>query len=49
MGKALDVTVNGSTIQSRKSAAYQWIAKNGSKYGLINFPKEAWHWSYNGK
>jgi LAS superfamily LD-carboxypeptidase LdcB len=49
MGKALDVTVNGSTIQSRKSKEFQWLAKNGSKYGLINFPREAWHWSVNGK
>jgi len=49
MGQALDITLNGSTIKSRTSPVFQWLAKNGASYGLVNFPKEAWHWSVDGR
>jgi LAS superfamily LD-carboxypeptidase LdcB len=47
-GLAIDFTSNGQTIQSRSSAAYQWLDGNANGYGLYNLPSEPWHWSTNG-
>lgn len=47
-GKALDLTTHGSLIRSRSNAAFQWLAANAGRYGLINLPSEPWHWSTNG-
>lgn len=50
MGLALDVTdSSGHTIKSRSSKEYKWLLENAAKYGLYNYPKEAWHWSVDGK
>ena len=48
-GLAIDITYNGKTIQSRNSPAFQWLARNAGRFGLINLPSEPWHWSVNGK
>ncbi len=47
-GRAIDFTQNGSTIRSRSSSGFQWLAANASSYGLFNLPSEPWHWSTNG-
>ncbi len=45
---AIDFTANGSLINSRGSAAFQWLKANAGRYGLQNLPSEPWHWSTNG-
>jgi hypothetical protein len=47
-GLAIDFTYGGSIITSHSSAAWQWLNKNASKYGLYNLASEPWHWSTNG-
>jgi LAS superfamily LD-carboxypeptidase LdcB len=50
MGLALDITdSSGHTIKNRSSKEYKWLASNAQKYGLYNYPAEAWHWSVDGK
>jgi hypothetical protein len=47
-GLAIDFSYNGSTISSRSSPAYRWLAGNAARYGLYNLPSEPWHWSTTG-
>jgi hypothetical protein len=47
-GLAVDFTWNGSTITSRSSPAFQWLAANAGRWGFINLPSEPWHWSVGG-
>lgn len=47
-GLAIDFTWNGSTIQSRSSAAFQWLASRAGGFGFVNLPSEPWHWSMGG-
>lgn len=47
-GLAMDLTINGTTIKSRSSSAFQWLSANAHKYGFKNLPSEPWHWSTNG-
>ena len=47
-GLAIDFTVGGKTL-SKGGAGFQWLSVHAAEYGLKNFPKEAWHWSTNGK
>jgi hypothetical protein len=47
-GLAIDFTSGGQTIQSRGSAAFQWLDANAGSYGLRNLPSEPWHWSTSG-
>lgn len=47
-GLAIDFTSGGQTIQSRSSAAFQWLDANAGGYGFQNLPSEPWHWSTNG-
>jgi LAS superfamily LD-carboxypeptidase LdcB len=48
-GLAVDLTVNGSAITSRDSAAFRWLAANAARFGFYNLPSELWHWSVNGR
>ena len=48
-GLAIDFTANGRAIISRNTDAFQWLAKNASKYGFYNLPSEPWHWSTTGR
>ncbi|MBC7943447.1 D-alanyl-D-alanine carboxypeptidase family protein [Candidatus Saccharibacteria bacterium] len=55
MGIAFDIEYRGSTICWQNSSAnchnnagFDWLKSNASKYGFINLPKEAWHWSASG-
>jgi len=47
-GRAIDFRYEGSTIKSRSSEAFVWLAENAGKYGLKNLPSEPWHWSDTG-
>jgi LAS superfamily LD-carboxypeptidase LdcB len=47
-GLAIDFTYNGTTINSRSSPAFRWLAANAETYGFYNLPSEPWHWSPNG-
>ncbi len=54
-GIALDIEYNGSTICYKNSSAnchnnagFDWLKANADKYGFINLPDEAWHWSTSG-
>ncbi len=44
-GRAIDFTFNGSSIQSRDSAAFVWLARHAPAYGFENLESEPWHWS----
>lgn len=48
-GLAIDFTYRGSSITSRSSVAFIWLANNAATFGLYNLPSEPWHWSVNGK
>lgn len=48
-GLAIDFTYQQRLITSRSNQGFIWLSQNASKYGLINFPKEPWHWSVNGR
>lgn len=47
IGLAVDISSGGSTI-SRKTKAFTWLRANAAKYGFVNLPSEAWHWSITG-
>lgn len=47
-GLAIDFRCSGSTISSRSSACFQWLANNTSLHNLVNLPSEPWHWSTSG-
>lgn len=47
-GLAVDFAHDGRSIQSRSSAAFQWLAANAGRYGFVNLPSEPWHWSTDG-
>jgi D-alanyl-D-alanine carboxypeptidase len=48
IGLAVDLTYGGRTIPNHDSVAYKWLAANAAKYGFVNLPSEAWHWSITG-
>lgn len=47
-GLAVDVTAGGTLIGSRNAAAFGWLSRQASKFGLFNLPSEPWHWSTTG-
>ncbi|GAA1647489.1 M15 family metallopeptidase [Actinoplanes couchii] len=47
LGLAVDISSGGKTI-SRKTKAFTWLQANAAKYGYVNLPSEAWHWSITG-
>jgi D-alanyl-D-alanine carboxypeptidase len=47
IGLAVDITSGGRTINA-KSPAFGWLVKNAGRYGFVNLPSEAWHWSITG-
>jgi len=48
-GLAFDFRCEGASITTRTNKCFQWLQANAKNYGLINFSKEPWHWSVNGK
>jgi D-alanyl-D-alanine carboxypeptidase len=47
LGLAVDITSGGRTITG-DSAAFTWLTTHAHKYGYVNLPSEAWHWSITG-
>ncbi|GIF13834.1 M15 family metallopeptidase [Actinoplanes teichomyceticus] len=47
LGLAVDVTSGGRTL-TRSSKAFKWMTTHARKYGFVNLPSEAWHWSITG-
>ncbi|MFI7600262.1 M15 family metallopeptidase [Actinoplanes sp. NPDC049681] len=47
LGLAVDISSGGRTI-GRDSDAFRWLAANAGRYGFVNLPSEAWHWSITG-
>jgi len=40
----------GSAIDfANTRGAYAWLKRNAARFGLINYPREAWHYSTNGR
>lgn len=48
MGLAVDYSSTGGLIESRGTAAFQWLKNNAANYGFKNLPDEPWHWSIDG-
>lgn len=49
MGLAMDIRTLPSTPGPVPgNPVWAWLAANAGKYGLRNYPAEAWHWSVNG-
>jgi D-alanyl-D-alanine carboxypeptidase len=48
IGLAVDITSGGRAITDRKGAAFKWLSANAGRYGFVNLPAEAWHWSITG-
>jgi D-alanyl-D-alanine carboxypeptidase len=48
IGLAVDITSGGKTITDRKGAPFKWLVANAARYGFVNLPAEAWHWSITG-
>ncbi|MCA9309403.1 M15 family metallopeptidase, partial [Candidatus Saccharibacteria bacterium] len=42
------LAIDFKNCSNRGTACYQWLAANAGTYNIKNFPKEAWHWSFNG-
>ncbi|MCX6806422.1 MAG: M15 family metallopeptidase, partial [Patescibacteria group bacterium] len=49
MGLAIDLNSDGKLITSQSNKGFTWLAANASKFGLINYKPEPWHWSTDGK
>ena len=47
IGLAIDITAGGRTITAQ-TPAFRWLAANAARYGFVNLPSEAWHWSITG-
>ena len=43
------VAIDFKGCSTRQTSCYKWLAGNAAKYGFKNYPKEAWHWSINGR
>lgn len=55
-GRALDLYVGGEPVSTEDSnrmiqintKVYQWLVKNGPKFGFYPYFYEPWHWEYRG-
>lgn len=48
-GYAPDSSADVNRLYLSQSSAYQWLVRNGARFGLVNYPLEPWHWEYVGK
>lgn len=48
-GLAVDFTCDGSLIEKTDNKCFLWLQKNARTFGFLNFAKEPWHWSVDGK
>lgn len=47
-GEAIDFGIGGKSLSSG-SPGFLWLKANAGTCKLLNFPKEAWHWSKDGR
>jgi D-alanyl-D-alanine carboxypeptidase len=47
LGLAVDITAGGRTLTA-KSPGFIWLVGHAGRYGFVNLPSEAWHWSITG-
>ncbi|GLY02174.1 M15 family metallopeptidase [Actinoplanes sp. NBRC 101535] len=47
LGLAIDMTSGGRTLTAG-SPGFRWLSANAARYGFVNYPVEAWHWSITG-
>ena len=47
IGLAVDITAGGKTITAN-TPAFKWLTLHAARYGFVNLPSEAWHWSITG-
>lgn len=43
------LAVDFANCNDHSTACYQWLDANAGQFGLINYPKESWHWSTTGR
>ena len=48
LGLAVDMICGSTSVNTRKSPAFKWMAANAGNYGFVNLPSEPWHWSITG-
>jgi hypothetical protein len=48
-GLAIDFTCDRVLIQTKDNKCFLWLQRNAASYGLKNFDKEPWHWSFDGR
>lgn len=46
-GIALDLNTTGPTRATGSGPVYNWLARNGWRYGFQRIPTEHWHWEYH--
>ncbi|MFH1810227.1 MAG: peptidoglycan-binding protein [Pseudomonadota bacterium] len=47
-GIALDLNTQGVSRSQGTGAVYNWLARNGHRFGFSRIPSEHWHWEYRG-
>ena len=47
-GLAIDFTYRGGSITTHSNAGFVWLNNNAHRWGFVNLPSEAWHWSTTG-
>ncbi|MFI5497190.1 M15 family metallopeptidase [Actinoplanes sp. NPDC051859] len=47
LGLAVDITADGRSL-SADTAGFRWLSAHAARYGFVNLPSEAWHWSITG-
>lgn len=47
-GLAIDFTYRGGSITTHSNPGFVWLNNNAHRWGFVNLPSEAWHWSTTG-
>lgn len=47
-GTALDLNTSGPSDSRGSGKVYNWLEKNGRKFGFERIPAEHWHWEFKG-
>lgn len=48
-GTALDLNTQGTSDSHGTGKVYNWLAKNGARFGFERIPAEHWHWEFKGR
>jgi len=46
-GLAVDIS-DGTGIIGKNTVQWQWLVKNGARFGWYPISSESWHWEYRG-